>query len=86
MAEKITALNELTEMQARLLLDLFLTQIAAEQGDEERTLEGQIMIMETRSHMSPEEYLDMIHRINLLHRTVGCADHCHDKVDDAFTQ
>jgi hypothetical protein len=85
MAGKIGILESLTPMQARCLLNLYLNQAASESGDIERMIEGQIMLSDTQQAMSTEEHKDMINRINLLHRTVGCAEHCHDKVDDALT-
>ena len=82
---KITILNELTEMQARFLLDLVLQHTAANAGDLERVIQGGIMLDETVNNMGEGGWNDLVAKINFLHRVVGCADHCHDRMDDAAT-
>jgi hypothetical protein len=83
---KITILGELTEMQARFLLDLVLQYTASNAGDLERVIHGGIMLEETRDHMGEDGWVGLVAKINFLHKTVGCADHCHDRTDNANLQ
>lgn len=74
--QRIGVLENLTPLQARFLLNLYLYRAAIEQEDVERVIFGEIFIMETAVAMTTEERQDLVGRINLLHRAVGCSVEC----------